>query len=71
MITKRVGMIFPSLNVVVEDDMRRALPADVGGHSMRVRLQKTGGRVTQAALLAAGDDAIQQAGMLADAGVDR
>ena len=70
MITRRVGMIFPSLNVVVEDDMRRALPADVGGHSMRVRLQKTAGRVTQAALLAAGDDAVQQAGMLADAGVD-
>ena len=70
MITKRVGLIVPSLNVVVEDDMRRALPGDVGGHTMRVRLQKTAGRVTHGALLAAGDDAVDKASLLADAGVD-
>lgn len=70
MIDKRVGLIVPSLNVVVEDDLRLALPANVAGHTTRVRLQKTQGRVTQAALLAAGDDAIDKASLLADAGVD-
>jgi maleate isomerase len=58
------------LNVVVEDDLRRALPANVGFHVARLRLGKTQGRVTQAALLEAGSDAVKQATLLADAGVD-
>lgn len=70
MIDKRIGLIIPSLNVIVEDDFRRALPADVGLHVGRVRLGKTRGRVTQAALLEAGRDAIEQSTLLADAGMD-
>jgi maleate isomerase len=69
-IDKRVGLVVPSLNVVVEDDLRRELPADVGFHITRLRLRKTQGRVTQAALLEAGRDAIEQSTLLADAGVD-
>lgn len=70
MIEKRVGVIIPSLNVVVEDDFRRELPGNVGLHVSRVRLGKTAGRVTQAALLEAGRDAVAQSTFLADAGVD-
>jgi len=70
MISKRVGLVIPSLNVVVEDDLRRELPPDVGFHIARLRLGKTAGRVTQAALLAAGRDAVQQSTLLADAGMD-
>jgi maleate isomerase len=70
MIHKRVGLVIPSLNVVVEDDLRRELPADVGFHIARLRLGKTAGRVTQAALLEAGRDAVQQSTFLADAGMD-
>jgi maleate isomerase len=70
MISRRVGLVIPSLNVVVEDDLRRELPADVGYHIGRVRLAKTGGRVTPAALLDAGRDAVAQSTLLADAGVD-
>ena len=32
MIDKRIGLDIPSWNVVVEDDFRRELPADVGLH---------------------------------------
>ena len=70
MTIKRVGLVTPSLNVVVEDDLRRMLPEDVGYHIARLRLKKTGGRVTQEALLESGRDAVDQAGYLADAGVD-
>lgn len=70
MIDRRVGLVIPSLNVVVEDDLRRELPANVGFHICRLRLRKTQGRVTQAALLEAGRDAIEQATLLSDAGVD-
>ncbi len=70
MISKRVGLIIPSLNVIVEDDMRRELPPDVGLHIGRLRLRKTQGRVTQAALLEAGRDAVEQSTLLSDAGVD-
>jgi maleate isomerase len=70
MIAKRVGLIIPSLNVIVEDDLRRELPPDVGFHIGRLRLRKTQGRVTQAALLEAGRDAIEQSTLLADAGMD-
>lgn len=70
MIDKRVGVIIPSLNVVVEDDLRRELPSDVGFHIARVRLGKSQGRVTQAALLEAGRDAVAQSTFLSDAGMD-
>jgi maleate isomerase len=70
MIEKRIGLVIPSLNVVVEDDARRELPADVGFHTGRLRLGKTQGRVTQAALLEAGRDAVTQSALLADAGMD-
>ena len=70
MINKRVGLIIPSLNVIVEDDLRRELPADVGFHIGRLRLRKTQGRVTQAALLEAGRDAVEQSSLLSDAGMD-
>ena len=70
MFSSRLGFIVPSLNVVSEDDTRRMLPADVGFHTARLRLRKTQGRVTQAALLEAGDAAVEQADLLADAGVD-
>jgi len=70
MIDRRVGFVIPSLNVVVEDDLRRALPANVGFHIGRVRLARTAGRVTPAALLEAGRDAVTQSTLLADAGLD-
>lgn len=70
MIQKRIGLVIPSLNVVVEDDLRRELPPDVGFHIARLRLGRSAGRVTQAALLAAGQEAVMQATLLADAGVD-
>jgi maleate isomerase len=70
MIDKRVGLIIPSLNVIVEDDLRRELPADVGYHIGRLRLRKTQGRVTQQALLEAGTESIEQSTLLSDAGVN-
>lgn len=70
MIDKRVGLIIPSLNVIVEDDLRRELPADVGYHIGRLRLRKTAGRVTQQALLEAGTESIEQSTLLSDAGVN-
>lgn len=70
MINNRIGLIIPSLNVIVEDDLRRELPPDVGFHIGRLRLRKTQGRVTQEALLAAGEEAVEQSTLLSDAGVD-
>lgn len=70
MLAKRIGLVIPSLNVVVEDDLRRELPEDVGFHITRLRLQRTDGRVTQQALLDAGRDAVEQSTLLADAGMD-
>jgi maleate isomerase len=70
MFDKRIGLVIPSLNVVVEDDLRRELPPNVGFHITRVRLRKTDGRVTQAALLEAGRDAIERSTLLSDAGMD-
>lgn len=70
MVAKRIGLIVPSLNVIVEDDLRRALPDDVGYHISRLRLRKTQGRVTQQALLEAGQEAIEVSTLLSDAGVD-
>ncbi len=70
MINKRVGLIIPSLNVIVEDDLRRELPLDVGFHIGRLRLRKTQGRVTQQALLDAGRESVEQSTLLSDAGMD-
>lgn len=70
MTEKRIGLVIPSLNIVVEDDLRRELPADVGFHITRLRLRKTGGRVTQAALLDAGKEAVERSTLLSDAGMD-
>jgi maleate isomerase len=70
MIDKRIGVVIPSLNIVVEDDLRRELPLNVGFHIGRLRLRKTQGRVTQAALLEAGRDAVTQSSLLSDAGMD-
>ncbi|MBN8607415.1 MAG: aspartate/glutamate racemase family protein [Caulobacterales bacterium] len=70
MADKRVGVVIPSLNTLVEDDLRRYLPADVGYHITRVRLSKTGGRVTQEELLAAGREAVQLSTLLSDARMD-
>jgi maleate isomerase len=70
MIGKRVGLVIPSLNTIIEDDLTRELPADVGFHVARLRLRKTQGRVTQAALLEAGHDAVEQSTLLSDAGMD-
>lgn len=69
MADKRIGLVIPSLNVVVEDDLRRELPADVGFHVTRLRLRKTDGRVTQAALLEAGKEAVERSTLLSDAGM--
>jgi maleate isomerase len=67
---KRVGVIVPSLNTIVEDDLRAFLPREVGYHVARVRLRKTDGVVTHEALLEAAAEAPQSAGFLADALVD-
>jgi len=67
---KRIGLVIPSLNVVVEDDLRRYAPRDVGYHITRVRLRKTNGRVTQEALLEAGKEAIELSTLLSDAPLD-
>jgi maleate isomerase len=67
---KRVGVIVPSLNTIVEDDFRQFLPREVGYHVARVRLRKTNGVVTHEALLEAAEEAPHSAGFLADALVD-
>jgi maleate isomerase len=67
---KRVGVIVPSLNTIVEDDLRMFLPGEVGYHIARVRLRKTDGVVTHEALLEAAEEAPLTAGFLADALVD-
>ncbi|MBC2665301.1 hypothetical protein H7F51_07200 [Novosphingobium flavum] len=70
MIRQRIGMIVPSLNTIAEDDLRHFLPADVGFHVHRVRLSKTGSRVTQQDLIDAAGAAPGEATMLADARLD-
>jgi maleate isomerase len=67
---KRIGVIVPSLNTIVEDDLRAFLPGDVGYHITRVRLRKTNGVVTHEALLEAAEAAPESASFLADAAVD-
>jgi maleate isomerase len=70
MISKRIGMIVPSLNTIAEDDLRHFLPADIGFHVHRVRLSKSGGRVTQQDLIDAAGEATGLATMLGDAKLD-
>jgi maleate isomerase len=67
---KRVGVIVPSLNTIIEDDLRRFMPSEVLYHIARVRFQKENGRVTHKSLLRLADDAPSIAGYLADAGMD-
>jgi maleate isomerase len=67
---KRVGVIVPSLNTIIEDDLRRFLPDDVQYHIARARFHKENGRVTHESLLRLADDAPSIAASLADAGMD-
>src|SRR5258708_18132051 len=69
-VRKRVGVIVPSLNTIVEDDLRMFLPREVGYHIARVRLRKTNGVVTHEALREAAEEAPESANFLADALVD-
>lgn len=63
---KRLGLIIPSVNVVIEQDLRRFLPAGTAAHVTRVRLTGT----TAAELARVLDDVPAAAALLADAGVD-
>jgi maleate isomerase len=70
MAMKRIGMVVPSLNTIAEDDCRRFLPADIGCHVNRLRLSKSGGRVTRQDLIEAASEAIDACAMLGDARLD-
>ncbi|MBB5687738.1 maleate cis-trans isomerase family protein [Sphingobium boeckii] len=70
MASRRIGIVVPSLNTIVEDDLRRFLPADIGYHIARLRLRKTAGKVTREALVEAAGEAIEQCTLLADADLD-
>lgn len=63
---KRLGLIIPSVNVVIEQDLRRFLPARTSAHVTRVRLTGT----SKAELARVLDDVPAAAALLADAGVD-
>ena len=63
---KRLGLIIPSVNVVIEHDLRRFLPDGVSAHITRVRLTGT----SQAELARVLEDVPGAAGLLADAGMD-
>ena len=67
---KRVGVIVPSLNTIIEDDFRQYLPADVAYHTARLRLRKVDGKVTHDSLREAGEEAPAIAQYLSDAMVD-
>lgn len=62
----RLGFIVPSVNVVLEDDLRRFLPGDVSAHVTRIALTGT----TKDALMAALEASVPAAELLAHAGVD-
>jgi maleate isomerase len=62
----RLGFIVPSVNVVLEDDLRRFLPDDVSAHVTRIALTGT----TEDALKAALQASAPAARLLAHAGVD-
>jgi maleate isomerase len=68
--TKRVGVIVPSLNVVVEDDLRLFLPPDVRYHVARARFRKENGKVTHNSLARLAEEAPAIAEQLHDAGMD-
>lgn len=61
----RVGLIIPSVNVVIEQDLRLFLPEDVNAHVTRIPLTATSTSALQTALSAAP----AAARLLADAGV--
>lgn len=67
---KRVGVIVPSLNTIIEDDFRRYLPPEVAYHTARLRLRKVDGKVTHESLRDAGEEAPVVAQYLSDALVD-
>ncbi|MCC6472829.1 MAG: hypothetical protein IT514_03695 [Burkholderiales bacterium] len=67
---KRVGVIVPSLNIVVEDDLRRFMPPEVRYHVARGRFRKENGKVTHDSLLGLAADAPALAASLHDAGMD-
>ncbi len=62
----RLGFIVPSVNVVLEDDLRRFLPGGVSAHVTRIALTGT----TEAALKAALEASVPAAELLAHAGVE-
>jgi maleate isomerase len=63
---KRVGIILPSVNTVLEDDLRRFLPRTIGAHVARVRLLTT----AREDLLRVVEETPKAAALLGDAGVD-
>lgn len=67
--TKRVGVIVPSVNTVIEDELRTHLPSDVSVSSARVTLGRLGGDPRRE-LDAFSEAAVEQARNLADASVD-
>jgi maleate isomerase len=67
---KRVGVIVPSLNTIIEDDLRLFMPADVRYHIARGRFKKENGKVTHDSLLGLAAEAPAIAGYLNDAGMD-
>ena len=67
--TKRVGVIVPSVNTVIEDELRTQLPADVSVSNARVTLGRRGGDPRRE-LEAFGAAATREARKLADAAVD-
>jgi maleate isomerase len=64
-IKARLGVIVPSVNVVIEDDLRRWTPPDVGFHVARVSLNTS----SEEALRRVADQAPEAAARLRDAGV--
>lgn len=61
----RLGLVIPSVNTVIEDDLRRFSPADVSSHVTRIALTGTTPDALKAALAAAAP----AAALLAHAGV--
>lgn len=64
----RAGFIVPSINVVLEDELRRHFPAQVEYNVARVPL--TGGMEARAQLASLPDAVVAESGKLIDAGVD-
>lgn len=63
---KHLGLIVPSVNTVIEQDLRQFLPAWVSAHVTRIRLTGTSADELARVL----DDVPAAAALLADAGVD-